>query len=817
MYRTSFESACRDALFALRGLRRNPAFALTSVISLALGIGVSTAMFTVLNAVAIRPLPYPKPEQLVWITEVLKANSTDEITLTPDFLDWRSGNHTFQSMAAYNYYTRSLTGVAEPVELHTAKASAALLPLLGVSPLFGRNFERREDFAGYEHVVLLSHSTWRNHFGADKAILGKAILLDGEQYTVVGVLPERFTFPGPEQVDALTPLGKNEAGELARNGSILTLVHNVIGRLKPGVTGGQAREDLSVIQSHLPLPPFHPTITIKLLPLRDHLFGNAKFIGLVLVAGSLLFLLIASANVGSLSLVRLMQRDRELAIRRALGAARARVIAQLLIESSVVAVLACGAGLIFAFCIRALLIALGPYRTSIYDSLPFDARIFIFAGALLISTILAFGLVPALRMSDFRLSEALAAGQTSSTGSRRNVRLLSMLAMAEIAIVIALSSSAALALKSFWNMRYKDLGFEPQHAIAATINLNASRFRDKNLEFAFIDQLLQHAAAIPGVESVGVTVASEIPPGEWHATNTVRIEGRPLEVDSRQKPLARQQEVNAAYFHILHIPLLEGRFLRDSDRGGNPPVIVVGNQFARRYFPHESALGRRLQTGQQGDTWYTICGIVGDVKTSGLAAAPEPVVYTPYAQSDGQRVRELGIIMRSVLPVASVAPSFRNAVRAIDPEQPIASIETIDERLNASVSRPRFMADLLFAFSCMGALLAIVGVYGVIACRVRTHLREIAIRQAVGAQRGDVIAHLAGHGVRMILPGVLAGAAAALAANRLISNLLFQVNPNDPRTLATVCACIAAAAFAASCVPAIRVSRTDPLVYLRQD
>jgi putative ABC transport system permease protein len=811
------ENAGRDLLFAIRGLRRNPAFTVTAVMSLALGIGVGTAMFTVLNTVAMRPLPYASPEQLVWITEVLKANSTDEITLTPDFLDWRSSNHTFQSMAAYNYYTPSLTGISEPVEVHAAKVSAALLPLLGVSPLFGRNFQRQEDFAGHEHVALLSRSTWRNRFRSDKAILGRPILLDGEQYTVIGVLPERFMFPGPEQVDVITPLGKNEAGELSRNGSVLTLVHNVIGRLKPSVTRAQARGDLSAIQAHLPLPPFHPTITIKLLPLRDHLFGNAKLTGIALVASALLFLLIASANVGSLSLVRLMQRDRELAIRRALGAARARVISQLVIESSVVAALACCVGLIFAVCIRTILVALGPYRTSIYESLPFGARVLMFAGILLLFTILVFGVLPALRMSDFDLGEALATRQSSIVGKRHNLRLLSVIAVGEITIVIALSSTAAVMLRSFWNMRYKDLGFEPQHAIAATINLNPSRYGDKGREFAFIDRLLQRASAIPGIESVAVTAASEIPPGEGHATNNVRIEGRPLAIESRHKALTRQQEVNAAYFHILHMPLLEGRFIEDSDGPNTPPVVLVGKQFARRYFPHESAVGHRLETGQREDTWYSIIGVVGDVKTSGLAAVPEPVVYTPYGQSDGLGLRELGIILRSSLRVGSVAPEFGRAVRALDPEQAIAAIETVDERLNASVSRPRFTADLLFAFACMGALLAVVGVYGVITCRVRTHLREIAVRQALGAQPWDVISHLVWHAIHIVAPGMLAGIAAALVTNRLIANLLFQVKSNDPQMLAAVCTCIGAVAFGASCLPAVRASRLDPLVSLRQD
>lgn len=815
---TLIENAWRDFLFAARALRRNPAYTATAVGSLALGIGVCTAMFTILNAVALRPLPYTHPQQLVWISQVLKANSTDEVTLTPDFLDWRAGNRTFQSMAAYNESTRSLTGIAEALEVHTVKASAALLPLLGINPLLGRNLPESADFAGHEHVALLSHSIWSSRFGADNSIVGKPILLDGEQYIVVGVLPEGFLFPGPEQVDIITGLGKNETAELARNGKVLSIVRNIIGRLKPGVTKEQARQDLTIIQAHLPHSlPWSPTITVKLLPLRDHLFGNARIAGIVLVAGSLLFLLIASTNVGSLSLVRLMQRDRELAIRRVLGAARTRIITQLLIESSLLAVFASAIGVLIAMGIRSVLVAFGPYSAGIYGNLPIDLRVVAFASALLIVTILVFGMVPAFRMSDFHLGEAVAAGQTTITGKRHNLRLLSVVGAAEIAIVIALSSSAALMLESFWNMRYKELGFDSEHAIAAKINLGSSRYHNKNREFSFIHQLLERTAALPGVEAVSPTIASEIPPGEGHATNVVTIEGRPLPLNSRHKALQRAQEVNAAYFKILRIPLLKGRLPRDSDTANNLPVVVVNSQFAKRYFPGESALGHRLQTGERKNTWYTIVGVVGDVKTSGLVARPEPVVYTPYEQSDGGRLRDLGIIIRSALPVGSIAPQFRKIVRDLDPEQPVAGIETIDHRLNASVSRPRFTADVLSVFSCFGVLLAIVGVYGVVSCRTRAQMREIAVRQALGAQHTVIISNILGHAVRLAVLGLLAGIALAFLGNRLISGLLFEVKPDDPAALVVVCAGIVSAVFAASFLPALRASRIDPLVSLRQD
>jgi predicted permease len=395
--------------------------------------------------------------------------------------------------------------------------------------------------------------------------------------------------------------------------------------------------------------------------------------------------------------------------------------------------------------------------------------------------------------------------------------MLSLVGAAEIAIVIALSSSTALMLKSFWNMRYKELGFESQHEIAATINFSSSRYNDKQREFSFIRQLLERTAALPGVEAVAPTIAREIPPGEGQATNTVQVEGRPLPINSRHKALAKLQEVNADYFKILRIPLLAGRFLRDSDRVDAVPVVVVNQQFARRYFPRENALGHRLQTHEIENTWYTIVGVVGDIKTSGLAAYPEPVVYTPYEQSGGGGLRGLGILIRSALPLGSFAPELRRIVRGLDPEQPIASLETVEERLNASVSRPRFTASLLFTFSCLGVLLAMIGVYGVLACRTRAQRREIAVRQALGAQRSTIIVNILGHAVRLVVPGLLTGLALAMVGNRLIASLLFEVRPGDRAALAVVCAGIVAAALAASFLPAFRASCLDPLISLRQD
>ena len=810
------ENTCRDGLLALRRLRKNFSYAATAIGSIALGIGVCTAMFTILNAVCLRPLPYANSERLVWVTQVLKANSTDEITFTPDFLDWRSSNRTFESLAAYNEYTRSLTGIGESLQVHTVKASSSLLPILRIHPFLGQNLPASADKAGHEKVAVLSYGLWRSRFGAAPSIVGRPILLDGEQYVVTGVLPAAFQFPGPQPIDIITGLGKNEAGELARDGKVFTIVRNIVGRLKPAVKNEQARQDLLAIQAHLPRPPWSPTITIKLIPLRDHLFGNARTVSLVLVSGSLLFLLIAGTNVGSLSLVQLMQRDREIAVRRALGATRSRVLGQISIEGCTLAILAVVPAIVITLVTRKLLLAFGPYQTGLYGSLPLDLRVAAFAGVLMLVTILILGILPALRINDFQLGGAIAAGQTSIAGNRRNLRLLSIVGASEIAIVVALSSGAALMLKSFWNMRYKELGFESQHAIAATINLGSSRYDDKNREFSFVRQLLEETAAIPGVEVVAPTVATQIPPGGGHATNTVGIEGRPLPMNSRRKALAHMQAGTGGYFKILQIPLRNGRLLRDSDRAESTPVVVVNNQFAQRYFPGENPLGHRLQTEENENAWYTIVGLVGDVKTSGLAASPEPTVYTPFEQCRGGAIRDLGILMRSALPLSSIAPAFRKVVHDLDADQPVTIVDTLNERLNASVSRPRFAADVLSTFSCFGLILASIGVYGVLTCRTRAQMREIAVRHALGAQRGTILLYVLGYALRLVVPGLLVGIALGMAGNRLLVSLLYEVKPGDPAVLVFVSCGIVLAAFAASFLPAFRASRLDPLISLRE-
>jgi predicted permease len=801
----------REFVHGVRQLRARPGFAAAAILSLALGIGVITAIFTLLNAVVLRPLPYTDAGRLVWLTQVLKASSTDELTITPDFLDWRRLNRSFTGLEGYNPTTRNLTGAGEAVEVRTARASAGLLPLLGVRPMLGRNFTRDEDFPGRNQVAVLTHAFWQQRFGGDPRILGRPIALDGLNYTVTGVLGPDFVFPGPEPIQLITPLAKNEAGELQRGQSV-SVIQNVIGRLGPGVTIPRAQQELMAIQAGLPPlgPNFHPKITIRMLPLRDHLFGNARTAGTVLIAAAAFLLLIACANVSNLLLGRLAQRDREMAVRIVLGGSRRRLIGQLLAESWALGLAACGLGVLLAWWLRAPLVALSPDRLAGFDRLPFDWRVLSFALFAGLSSTVLFAVLPAFRATEVRLADAIKSGSTSIAGGRGRLRLLSGIAAAEIATVLILSSGAGLMLESFWKLRYTNLGFQPERLIAATLSRPARGPRS----FAFLDRLLARAQALPGIEAVALSDSGNLPPGVFHATNIFVIEGRPP-MPTGQRPIARYQTVTPAYFKLLHIPLLRGRLLDDQDREGTPLSIVINQALADRYFRGEDPIGHRLRNGPPSVPYYEIVGVAGNVKTSGLGTAPEPAVYYALPQTAG--LTEIGVVMRTPLSAGAIAAEFRRAVAEIDPSQPVAAIESLDTRLTRSVARPRFTAALLAAFAALALLLGLVGVYGVVGCRVRWQMRELAVRQALGAQPGDMVRHVLRQGFAIVGAGTLAGLAGALALGRALRSLLYEVPYNDPRTLAAAAALLAAVALTACWIPARRAARIDAAVALREE
>ncbi len=811
-----------DLSHAARVLGRRPGFAIAAILSLALGIGVTTAIFTIVNAVALRPLPYADPDRLVWMTELLHGSSTDDLTLTPHFLEWRRQSKTFAALAGYQYQTRNLTGVDDAIELHTARVSASLLSMIGVLPAIGRNFTVQEDAKGHEHVAILTDALWRDHFGSDPKIAGRPVVLDAEPYIVVGVMPPGFVFPGVEPVDVLTPLGKDEAAELAYSDGGFSAMRNVVGRLKPGVTLDQANAEIMVINSRLPHPPWSVRITIDMFALKDYLYGNARKAGWILLAAAGLLLWIACANVSNLLLARLTARDRELAIRAVLGGTRGRLIAQLLAESALLSAIACVLGLALAWALRAPILVLSPYKLAGLDHLQFDARVLAFAIASAIVTVVLFGVIPAFRATEIRLADAVKSGEAAVVGGRGSVRILSTIAALEIATLLVLSTGAGVMLKSFWKLRYENLGFAPEHLIAATLRLSGPRYADElnRATFAgnsahrsaFLDQLLERAQNLPGVEAVAVTNSGEIPPGTWHATNIFTIEGRPpMAMGSGQRPFARYQQASPGLFALLHIPLLRGRLFGQDNRFD---VAVINRALAEKYFHGENPIGQRIRFGAT-NSWFEIVGVAADVKTSGLSAAPEPAVYYPYGPAEA--FADVGIILKSPLSEAVIGDELGKAVIAIDPNQPLSTVETLNTRLSDSVSKPRFIAALLFAFAALAAILGIIGVYGVVSVRVRWQMRELAVRQALGAQPGDVIRHVLRQGLGMIAIGIAAGIGGSLALGRVLSGMLYEVRANDPITLVSVAMMLSLVALLACWIPARRAARVDPLVLLRYE
>lgn len=790
-----------DVVHGARFLARRPGFTVAAVLSLALGIGATTAVFTVLNAVALRPLPYADSSQLVWVTQLVKMNSTDEVTITPDFLDWRRLTRKFTGLAAFNYATRNLTGFAHPLEVRTARVSAGLLPVLGVNVALGRNFSREEDYKGRDAVAVIGHEMWQSVFGGDPNVLERSIALDSRNYRVIGVLPRGFVFPGAQPVDLLTPLAKDEAAELQRANSI-SIVTNVIGRMNAGVRLEEARAELESIQSHLP-KPFQAAITIKMLPLRDRLYGNAKAASLVLTLAAGFLLLIACANVGNLLLVRLLQRDRELAIRAALGGSRARLIGQLLTENGLLGVLACGMGILLAYGLRAPLIALSPYRLPGMEQFPFDWRVLAFASIAGMAATLLFGLAPALRATDVHLADAIKAGATTVTAGRGSLRSLSMVAAVEIALMLALATGAGLTIESFWKMRYVDVGFQPDHVTTATLNLSGLRSR------TFLAQLLERAQGVPGLESAAIT--NDLPPGAFRAAqNSFGIEG--TDFAPGQRPMGRYPAVSASYFRTMGIRLIRGRLIEDSDTEATAPVAVVNQTLARRFFPN-GAIGRRVRTN--GVEWSTIAGIVDDVKTDGLASSAQPTIYFPYRQTSGLGTVEF--VMRSPLSADKMGNALRSIVAGLNPAQPVSHVTTMDARLTESAASPRFTAALLGAFASLAIVLGIIGVYGVMSCRVRWQLRELAVRHALGARAWDISAHVLRQGMSIIAPGLALGIGGSLALGRALSSMLYRVSPDDPTMLAAAAAVLGITALAACWIPASRAARLDPMAAMRED
>jgi putative ABC transport system permease protein len=798
------EDMFQDLRFGFRMLLKNPGFTLVAVITLALGIGANTAIFSVVNALILRPLPYPNPERLVWVDYASSKNTGGEV-LSPHFLHWQEQSRTLESIAQFEPTTRTLTGAGEPERIEVGQISASFFTALGMQPLPpGRNFTAAEDKTGGERVAILSHSLWRRRYNGDQDIVGKTITLNDSNFTVVGVTPANFRYFRP--FDAWIPL----AIDLERdrvNGNISS--QSTVARLKPGVTLEQARAELDALLQHYETTrsDSSPRIDLRtrLVPLQSLLLGDTRRQLLVLFGAVGLVLLIACANVANLLLARAVAREKELAIRGALGASRLRLVRQVLTECLMLATAGSAAGLLLASWLAGLLGSLGSTNTlgamGRVAAITIDLRVLGFTLLITLLTGLLFGLLPALRFSRPDLNASLKEGGRGGGLHGRSLR--GALMVSEVALAIVLLVGAGLLIRSFVKLTSVDPGYRAENLLTARISL-PPRYRD-NLRLAqFYEQILQRLAALPGVASVGAT--SHLPLLSYNLGAMLSVEGRaPLDV-----PIS---SVNPDYFRTMGIGLRAGRFLNDGDTQDAPSVAVLSETLARRLFPNQDPLGKRFKLPGSGAELTTVVGVVADIRHKGLDQDIENALYLSYRQTP----RGMALVLRSAGEPSSLAPALRNVVREIDPALPVYDVMTMNERLSNSIAAPRLNLQLLGGFAAFALLLAGIGVYGVTSYVVTQRAREVGIRMALGAQRSDVARLFIRQGMALVLLGVALGSAGAFALTRVMKSLLFDVGADDPLTFASVALLLSLIALAACYLPARRASRIDPLASLRQE
>ena len=794
--------------YAIRRLGQKPGFTLIAIAVLALGIGANTGIFAVINAVLLRPLPYTEGKQLVWIGETLKGNTTDQVTLTPDFLQWREENTVFTGIAAFNIGSRTFSGGSEPLQVEVAKASADFLPILEVQPILGRNFRREEDKAGKDGVTLISHRLWREEFGEDARVLGKSVHIDDRLFTIIGVLPAEFFFPSRENVDLVTPLAKNEADELKRANGV-TIVHDVIARLKPGVSLQQAQAETQLIQSRLSPPAFlrNAAITVNVLPLADRFTGNQRDLILIIFAASGFLLLLACASLATLLLSNAASRQREVAIRAALGATTWRIASLGIIETGILAACGCVLAITATFATRTVLVSF--LRLNIPGlKLTVDTKVLAFAISLSALVAVGCGLTPVFFAWGKNVAESLTSAGHTFTTARGRQRAVSLLVSAQFAIAVLLITGAGLLVQSFWKMRYRDLGFQSEHVIAAELHLSKQRFPDAAKQAIFADELLQQVQHMPGVEAAAI---GELPPGEGHATNGFAIEGQ-IATPSGRRPVARRFSVTREYFHSLGIPILRGRGLLPTDNATAQPVVVVNQAFAEKNFPNGNVIGARIRA-EKDEPWQTVIGIVANVKTAGLMKEPEPTFYRPFAQFGA--TDDIGLLVRTSTSLAFFTPQLRHALAQIDAGQALLHVDNLSERLSDSASQPREASILFAAFALIALLIASIGLYGTMSLLVNGKLREMGIRLSLGAQPGKLVCMILRQSVKITAIGVIAGVLVAIWLSRYLQSLLYRTSPLDAATFTASVSFLFLVSMAAAYAPARKAAQVDPASTLR--
>ncbi len=808
-------SLWRNIRYAIRVFLKKPVLACVAVIVLALGIGASTAIFSVVSALLIRPLPYSQPDRLavIWETWLQKGLSQIPVFI-PDFLYWKDNSKAFESIAAFKNVDFNITG-GEPERVSSARVSAGFFPTFGVSPLLGRTFLPAEDQYGGIKSVVLSYGLWQRRYGSDRTIINKTITLNDVSYSVVGVMPPEFRFSiewsmaGTKfpSVELWVPLALSPAESTSRSGHDLT----VIGRLKPGVNWRQAQAHMDMLADNLAQlqPEVNTGIGSNVVPLHSQSAGDIKS-SLLILSGAVAFvLLIACANVANLQLAQSLTRRQEIAIRIALGAGRRHIIGQLLTESILLAVVGGGLGVLLALWTTNSLIALSPTELGRGNKIVVDLWVMSFT---LVASFLAgiiSGLAPAFIFSKPDLNESLKGqGRTSTHAGFR--RTSGLLVIWEVALALVLIVSAGLLIKSTSQLQKVDPGFNPRNLLTLKLSLPDTRYPEAGKQAAFFSQVGKNVEALPGVQ--GVAVSSNLPFEEsWEILFT--IEGRP-EVSVRETPIASNHSVSPDYFRLMGIPLKGGRYFTEHDTSDSTKGVIIDENLARRYWPGESPLGKRIKRGtsQSQAPWLTIVGLVNSVRQYGLDSETKPEMYMSYLQTPRST---MSVILKTANKPETVTEAVRQEIWRLDKDQPIYSVRTFDQIVSRSLSARHFSTVLLSLFALVALVLAAVGVYGVIAFSVSQRTREIGIRMALGAQRRSIFGLVLRHGIQLAVMGVVIGLAGAFAATRILSTLLYGVSITDPATFLLVPFLLIVVSALACYVPARRASKVDPLIAIR--
>lgn len=807
-----FDGLWQDLRYGTRMLLKNPGFTIVAVIALALGIGANSAIFSVVNTVLLRPLPYTDPERLVMVWEDRTAKGYPRDTPAPaNYVDWRDQNQVFEGMAAIATHSLNLTGAGEPERLEGKRVSANFFNILGVEPLLGRGFLPEEDEPGAARVVVLSHGLWQRRFGSDKAILGKSLTLNGVGHEVVGVMPPDFQFPTRED-ELWVPIAFTPQQAAARQSHYL----QVIARTKPGVTIEQAQAEMSTIGARLQQQyPENTDLGVAVVPLHEQFVGDIKPALLILLGAVGFVLLVACANVANLLLARAAARQKEIALRVALGASRGRLVRQFLTESLLLAALGGVVGLLLSLWGVNLLKAFIPENISQARHIAIDRWVLGFTALVSLLTGLIFGLAPATQASNFNLNETLKEGGRDSASGRRGNRIRSVLVVVEVAVSLVLLIGAGLLINSFLRLRGVDPGFRTDNLLTMRVMLPETKYTDQARRSAFYAELVRRVEALPGVNSAAV--ANWIPLVKQGDSSGIAIEGQPAPAPG-QNPSVVTRVVSPHYFQTMGIELLRGRQLTEQDRADAPRVIVISETMARKFWPGEEPLGKRVTMGGPAGApvpWLEVVGVVKDVRQFELTAEPKPQMYVPFEQPVFFRPSHL--IVKTEVEPGGLASAVRKTVWEIDKDQPVSNISTMKEVLSESISRQRFSMLLLGIFAAVALVLAAVGIYGVMSYSVAQRTHEIGIRMALGAQRSDVLKLAVGQGLKLVLVGVALGLAAAFVLTRVMSSLLFGVSATDPATLAIISLVLIGVALFASYIPARRATKVDPMVALRYE